>query len=81
MNDLSGEYEVNIDSVPELEDAVITVFTEEDGQITLAVFDTAQWEIVNDLVKLTQQSQEDVVRSLAKEIPSVFTFDPNDFDF
>ena len=81
MNDLTGEFEVTVDSVPELEDAVITVFTEEDGQITLAVFDTAQWEIVNDLVSLTKQTQEEVVRSLSKEIPSVFTFDPKDFDF
>jgi hypothetical protein len=60
-------------------ESVITVFTEKDGQITLAVFDPNQWEIVNDLCKLTDQDQEEVVRSLAKDLPNVYTFDPKDF--
>lgn len=80
MADASGEFLMNIDDVPEMEDSVITVLHEEDGQITLAVFSTAQWEIVEDLVSLTKQPQEDVVRSLAKEIPNVFTFNPSDYE-
>ena len=80
MNKISGEFQVNLAEVSELEDSVITVFTEEDGQITLVVFTTAQWDIVKDLVKLTKQNEEDVIRSLAKEIPNVFTFDPEDYE-
>ena len=80
MAGASGEFLVNLDDVPDMEDSVITVLTEEDGQITLAVFTTAQWEIVEDLVSLTKQPQEDVVRSLAKEIPNVFTFNPSDYE-
>ena len=80
MMGASGEFLVNLDDVPDMEDSVITVLTEEDGQITLAVFTTAQWEIVEDLVSLTKQPQEDVVRSLAKEIPNVFTFNPSDYE-
>ena len=80
MMGASGEFLVNLDDVPDMEDSVITVLTEEDGQITLAVFSTAQWEIVEDLVSLTKQPQEDVVRSLAKEIPNVFTFNPSDYE-
>jgi hypothetical protein len=76
----SGEFLVNLDDIPDMEDSVITVLHEEDGQITLAVFSTAQWEIVEDLVSLTKQPQEDVVRSLAKDIPNVFTFNPNDYE-
>jgi len=79
MNGASGEFLVNLDDVPEMEDSVITVLHEEDGQITLAVFTTPQWDIVKDLVKLTKQNEEDVIRSLAKEIPNVFTFDPSDY--
>jgi len=79
MNGASGEFLVNLDDVPEMEDSVITVLHEEDGQITLAVFTTLQWDIVKDLVKLTKQNEEDVIRSLAKEIPNVFTFDPSDY--
>jgi FPC/CPF motif-containing protein YcgG len=76
----SGEFLVNLDDIPDMEDSVITVLHEEDGQITLAVFSTAQWEIVEDLVSLTKQPQEDVVRSLAKDIPNVFTFNPSDYE-
>lgn len=80
MDGASGEFLMNIDDVPEMQDSVITVLHEEDGQITLAVFSTAQWEIVEDLVNLTKQPQEDIVRSLAKEIPNVFTFNPSDYE-
>jgi hypothetical protein len=80
MYGASGEFQISLDDIPDMEDSVITVLTEEDGQITLAVFTTAQWEIVEDLVSLTKQPQEDVVRSLAKEIPNVFTFNPSDYE-
>jgi hypothetical protein len=80
MSGASGEFQISLDDIPDMEDSVITVTTEEDGQITLAVFTTAQWEIVEDLVSLTKQSQEQVVRSLAKEIPNVFTFNPSDYE-
>jgi hypothetical protein len=80
MTNASGEFQISLDDIPDMEDSVITVTTEEDGQITLAVFTTAQWDIVEDLVSLTKQSQEQVVRSLAKEIPNVFTFNPSDYE-
>ena len=80
MTNASGEFQISLDDIPDMEDSVITVITEADGQITLAVFTTAQWDIVEDLVSLTKQSQEDVVRSLAKEIPNVFTFNPSDYE-
>ena len=80
MAGASGEFLVNIDDVPEMEDSVITVLHEKDGQITLVVFTAAQWDIVTDLVKLTKQNEEDVIRSLAKEIPNVFTFNPEDYE-
>lgn len=63
----------------EMAESIITVFTEEDGQIALAVFDVDQWEIVNDLCSLTSQTQEEVIRSMAKELPNVKRFDPKDF--
>lgn len=63
----------------DMAESVITVFTEEDGQIALAVFDMDQWEIVNDLCSLTSQTQEEVVRSMAKDLPNVKRFDPKDF--
>lgn len=80
MTNASGEFQISLDDIPDMEDSVITVITEADGQITLAVFTTAQWDIVEDLVSLTKQPQEDVVRSLAKEIPNVFTFNPSDYE-
>jgi hypothetical protein len=79
MTGASGEFLFNVDNVPEMEDSVITVLHEQDGQITLVVFTAAQWDIVKDLVKLTKQNEEDVIRSLAKEIPNVFTFNPSDY--
>lgn len=81
MEELPREVELNFDSMPELQDSVLTIFSEEDGKMTLAIFDQAQWEIVNDLVSLTKQTQEEVVKSLAKEIPNVVTFNPDDYDF
>lgn len=63
----------------DMAESVITVFTEEDGQIALAVFDMDQWEIVNDLCSLTSQSQEEVIRSMAKDLPNIKRFDPKDF--
>ena len=63
----------------DMAESVITVFTEEDGQIALAVFDMDQWEIVNDLCSLTSQTQEEVVRSMANELPNVKRFNPKDF--
>ena len=80
MTNASGEFQISLDDIPDMEDSVITVITEADGQITLAVFTNAQWDIVEDLVSLTKQPQEDVVRSLAKEIPNVFTFNPSDYE-
>jgi len=63
----------------DMDESIITAFSEKDGQITLAVFDTEQWEIVNDLCKLTSQSQEEVIRSMASDLPNVYRFDPKDF--
>lgn len=62
----------------ELQDSVLTVYTEEDGQITLAVFSKEQWDIVNDICALGGQDQESVVRSLAKDLPNVFTVHPDE---
>lgn len=70
----------NYDLSGHLQDSVLAAYTEEDGQMTLAVFSTEQWAMVNDICALTGEDQEDVVRSLAKDLPNVFTFDPREFD-
>lgn len=70
----------NYDLTGDLQDKVLAAYTEEDGQMTLAVFSTEQWSMVNDICALTGDDQEDVVRSMSKELQNVFTFDPKEFD-
>ena len=70
----------NHDLIGDLQDKVLAAYTEEDGQMTLAVFSTEQWSMVNDICALTGDDQEDVVRSMSKELQNVFTFDPKEFD-
>jgi hypothetical protein len=36
--------------------------------------------MVNDICALTGEEQEDVVRSMSKDLPNVLTFDPKEFD-
>jgi hypothetical protein len=78
-NDLQSEiFNQNLGS--ELQDKVLAAYAEEDGQMTLAVFSTEQWSMVNDICALTGEEQEDVVRSMSKDLPNVLTFDPKEFD-
>jgi len=70
----------DFDSQGEIQDSVLTAYSEEDGQITLAVFSKEQWDMVNDICALNGDDQETVVRSLATEIPNVFTINPDDFN-
>ncbi len=62
----------------DMQDSVLTVYTEEDGQITLAVFSKEQWDMVNDICALNGEDQETVVRSLSKDLPNVYTVDPDE---
>jgi hypothetical protein len=78
-NDLQSEI-FNQNLASELQDKVLAAYAEEDGQMTLAVFSTDQWSMVNDICALTGEEQEDVVRSMSKDLPNVLTFDPKDFD-
>jgi hypothetical protein len=78
-NDLQSEI-FNQNLASELQDKVLAAYAEEDGQMTLAVFSTDQWSMVNDICALTGEEQEDVVRSMSKDLPNVLTFDPKEFD-
>jgi hypothetical protein len=78
-NDLQSEI-FNQNLASELQDKVLAAYAEEDGQMTLAVFSTEQWSMVNDICALTGEEQEDVVRSMSKDLPNVLTFDPKEFD-
>jgi hypothetical protein len=78
-NDLQSEI-FNQNLASELQDKVLAAYAEEDGQMTLAVFSTEQWSMVNDICALTGEKQEDVVRSMSKDLPNVLTFDPKEFD-
>jgi hypothetical protein len=78
-NDLQSEI-FNQNLASELQDKVLAAYAEEDGQMTLAVFSTDQWSMVNDICALTGEEQEDVVRSMSKDLPNILTFDPKEFD-
>jgi hypothetical protein len=77
-NNLQSEI-FNQNLASELQDKVLAAYSEEDGQMTLAVFSTDQWSMVNDICALTGEEQEDVVRSMSKDLPNVLTFDPKEF--
>lgn len=73
---ISFEHQMTDDNT----ERVITVHTSEDGMIVLTVFTVAEWEMLMNVVELTGDSVEDVVRSVANdEYVATIIFDPKDF--
>ncbi len=63
------------------ENIIICIHTEDDENYTMAVFNTDQWAMVQDISELTSQDVEEVVRSLDPSSPNILTFTKDDFGF
>ncbi len=60
---------------------IICIHTENDYNYTMAVFNTDQWSMIQDISELTSQDIEEVVRSLDSNSPNIITFTKDDFEF
>jgi hypothetical protein len=63
-----------------LENLVVTVHTDDDYNYTMSLFDRAQWSMITDISELSEQSVEEIVRSLDASAPNVFKFNRDGFD-
>lgn len=57
-----------------VENLIITVHTDDDYNYTMSLFDHAQWSMITDICELSEQSIEDVVRSLDASAPNILKF-------
>lgn len=63
-----------------LDNLVVTIHTEDDYNFTMSIFDKNQWGMVTDISEITNQSVEDVVRSLDASAPNILNFTRDDLD-
>jgi|LakMenEpi03Aug12_release.lakeMendotaPanAssembly.Ray.scaffolds.fasta_scaffold1009072_2 hypothetical protein len=63
-----------------LDNLIVTVHTEDDYNFTMSIFDHDQWTMVTDICDLTNQSPEEVVRSLDASAPNILKFTRDDLD-
>lgn len=63
-----------------IENLVVTIHTDDDYNFTMSVFDQEQWSMVADICELSDQSAEEVVRSLDASVPNILKFTRDDLD-
>ena len=74
------QLDFEFEDVDNLGNMMVTIHTEDDYSFTMSVFDEDQWMMVTDISKLSEQSVEDVVRSLDASSPNVIQFTRDDLN-
>lgn len=62
----------------ELENMIVTIHTDDDYNFTMSIFDHEQWSMITDICELSDQSPEEVVRSLDAGAPNILQFTRDD---
>jgi len=57
---------------------IVTVHTDDDYSYTMSIFDQEQWLMITDICELSDQSAEEVVRSLDASAPNILQFNRDD---
>jgi len=74
------QLDFEFEEVDNLGNMMVTIHTEDDYSFTMSIFDEDQWMMVTDISKLSEQSVEDVVRSLDASSPNVIQFTRDDLN-
>lgn len=74
------QLDFKFEDLDDLGNFTVTIHTEDDYSFTMSVFDQDQWLMVTDISELSEQSVEDVVRSLDASSPNVIQFTRDDLN-
>lgn len=77
--DVSGltEFQFDTDNVQE---AVVTFHTNDDGMIVLSVFDQNQWSLIEDMARFVNKPVEQFVKELDPSGPNIYVVNPEDLE-